>query len=257
MDLNGAAARNTGIFYSKSKYIAFLDDDDEYLRKKLELQIKLLEKLDDTWGGVYCGYSKYKRGKLLYKWLNASQGDLKKQVFLMENTIGGCSTLLIKRSILNELNGFDVEFSRHQDWEILSRFFRKYKLAYVNQILVKRHLDDRKNVPDIKEFIEIKARFLNKFKEDIKKMQTSMQREIFKRHYLEIARFSLLQGKFKEGKKYYEKSRMYSTLNLFDYLKLIISLLDFLFSIRYYMRELMMKHFAFLNFDKFLKKFNR
>ena len=49
-NLNGAAARNTGILYSKSKYIAFLDDDDEYLEKKIELQIKLLKQLDNTWG---------------------------------------------------------------------------------------------------------------------------------------------------------------------------------------------------------------
>ena len=53
---NGAVARNTGICYSKAKYIAFLDDDDEFLQYKLEYQIKTLENCDESWGAVYCGY---------------------------------------------------------------------------------------------------------------------------------------------------------------------------------------------------------
>ena len=36
---NGAAARNTGINNANGVYIAFLDDDDEFSPKKIELQI--------------------------------------------------------------------------------------------------------------------------------------------------------------------------------------------------------------------------
>src|SRR5690554_1142633 len=32
---NGAAARNTGLKYCAGKYVCFLDDDDEFLPKKL------------------------------------------------------------------------------------------------------------------------------------------------------------------------------------------------------------------------------
>lgn len=43
-NLNGATARNTGIRNSNGKYITFLDDDDYYLPKRLEVLVDALEK---------------------------------------------------------------------------------------------------------------------------------------------------------------------------------------------------------------------
>ncbi|MGN3392908.1 glycosyltransferase family 2 protein [Enterococcus gallinarum] len=44
-----AAARNHGILYCKSKYVAFLDSDDIWLPRKLELQYKFMEKNKSIW----------------------------------------------------------------------------------------------------------------------------------------------------------------------------------------------------------------
>ena len=231
-NLNGAAARNTGIKFSKSKYIAFLDDDDEYLPEKIDFQINVLEKLDETWGAVYCGYSKYKKNKLISTDLNSSYGNLKIKLLLMENPIAAGSTLLIRRSILNELNGFDITFLRHQDWELLMRFFKKYKIAYINQNLVKININDNVYITNPENLILTKEKFLKKYAKDIENLPINLQKEIYKRHYLEITRAFLKEKKVAKALSYYLKSKTYSKLSLIDYVKLIITLLDSIIPIK-------------------------
>ena len=49
-------SRNTGIKIAESKYIAFLDDDDEWLSDKLSKQIEIIEQQNDDVGAVYGGF---------------------------------------------------------------------------------------------------------------------------------------------------------------------------------------------------------
>lgn len=256
-NLNAAVARNTGISYSSSKYIAFLDDDDEFLEKKLELQINLLEKLDNSWGAVYCGYSKYRNNKLNSTHLNSSHGNLKIKLLLMENPIAAGSTLLIRRSILNELNGFDITFLRHQDWELLMRFFKKYKIAYVNQNLVKINIDDNAYITNPENLIITKEKFLKKYEKDIENLPINLQKEIYKRHYLEISRSFLRNKNIKRAVIYFKKSKNYSRISLIDYVKLVIALIDSKNTIKYILLENIMKILKRNNFNKLFKAFSR
>jgi len=51
-----SVARNTGIKASKGKYIAFLDDDDEWLPEKLEKQIEIIKNSSEKVCGVYSNF---------------------------------------------------------------------------------------------------------------------------------------------------------------------------------------------------------
>ena len=123
---NGSAARNTGFRHSSGKYIALLDDDDEYLSEKIEHQVADIEKLDDSYALVYCG-NEVVYGEDVKIKPKTKSGHLFYEVMMHEVTIGSDS-LLIRRSVWEELNGFDESFRRHQDYEFTARAAHKYKV---------------------------------------------------------------------------------------------------------------------------------
>lgn len=61
---NGSAARNTGFKYSHGDYIAFLDDDDQFLPTKIEKQVEKLEHSSANVGACYCNWAWYNENKL-------------------------------------------------------------------------------------------------------------------------------------------------------------------------------------------------
>ena len=143
---NGSAARNTGARVALGEYIAFLDDDDEFLPCKIESQIKRFNELDDTYG---CCYSKYAvrmpDGRQAVGKENR-EGNLFVEALCRELCTMAGSNLLVKKESFDSIGGFDESFKRHQDVEFLTRLLQKYKMAYDKQLglIVNVHSQDSK-----------------------------------------------------------------------------------------------------------------
>jgi len=132
---NGSAARNTGIRASEGDYISFLDDDDTYCPGRLLAMYNKLESLDDSWGACYTGYVKYMaNGKKQYS-AEKNEGDLFLQALMRSLYIGSGSNLFFSRKAVEDIGLFDESFRRNQDLEYLARILKKYKMAYVDEVL--------------------------------------------------------------------------------------------------------------------------
>jgi len=228
---NGAAARNTGIENANGDYIAFLDDDDEFLPKKIELQIKKLNQLSEDWGGIYSGYIKKFKGNIILRSGKLEEGRLKKELLLNKFSIGSGSNLFFREDVVQDLNGFDETFERHQDLEILVRFFRKYKLAAVEERLLIVNDQEIFNLKG-KDMLKLKKKYLGKFKPDINSFSKEVQKNIFKTHFLKVSNTYLKEGNFYKGYYCYDKAKNYAEPSIKEKVKFSINVLDSFTSIK-------------------------
>lgn len=156
---NGAAARNTGIKASKGDYIAFLDDDDIFLDGKLTKQVAYLD-TNLEFDAVYC---LAKRGKYGCS-QRVIEGNGTRDILMLESNFFTPS-LMFRREALEKINGFDESFRRHQDYELLLRYFAAgYKIGCVPEVLIEIGTNQGENIPTGEKVNKLKAYFFDKFK---------------------------------------------------------------------------------------------
>lgn len=221
-NMNGAVARNTGIYNSEGEYITFLDDDDEFLPLKIEKQVEFLEENFKIYDAVYCGFNVYRGGKKISTIKNDESGDLSKELFLMEWGTGSGSNILFKKEAIDAINGFDEKLVRHQDWDVLLRFFRTFKLGAINEAYLNIYKDSRINIPNPDKFLEVKKYCYAKFKSDILKYSESTINEIKQKHLLELSIAYCKNKRYKEAYLYYKKSNESKKVGIKNRLMIIL-----------------------------------
>ena len=127
---NGSYARNTGLFEAKGEYVNFLDDDDVFDSRKIELQVQDLE-IRKEYDAAYCNIEICNGTKKSYI-TNKIEGNVAYEL-LSGKIRFNTSTVLFRKKALLEINGWDDRFQRHQDWELMVRFFKITKFAFPHQ----------------------------------------------------------------------------------------------------------------------------
>jgi glycosyltransferase involved in cell wall biosynthesis len=124
----GSAARNTGVDAATGKYIAFLDDDDEWLPEMTQKQLDALRGFDAVL--CTCLVNGRSMAKLRPKSVVTLE-DLKRNPY----AIGGTGVLMAKTAIIKNLR-FDEQLPIHQDWDLFIRIAQRCDIAYWNEPLL-------------------------------------------------------------------------------------------------------------------------
>lgn len=176
----GSVARNTGIRASTGQFIAFLDDDDEWLPNKLELQMKEFEKTSQDVGFCFSAVTNVFDDKEE----NTKVPEGVKNYF--ESTLARSKTfltvtLIIRKNVFDDIGLFDEKLPSHQEADLIIRIAKKYKGLGINLSLVRVNmLSNHDSVgKSIKKGIVGKEIILSKHWEDFKNRPKILARKYF------------------------------------------------------------------------------
>jgi len=121
-------SRNDGILNSNGKFIAFLDDDDHWLPKKLEKQVDLFMKKNSNLGLIYTGYYNALNGRIVAKVSPRRRGYLR-DILINQNVVS-TSTVLVRAECFKKVGLFEyIPFM--EDWDMWIRISQYYEFDFV------------------------------------------------------------------------------------------------------------------------------
>jgi len=140
----GPAARNVGIKMASGEFIGFLDDDDEWLPKKLEKQMRIFHGASPRIGVVYTGFWRIQDNKKTYMpvAIPRKNAGVMHENLLKQNFVD-TSTAIVRRKCFNKAGMFDETLPAYQDWEMWIRISRSYDFFSLREALVNSYVTQR------------------------------------------------------------------------------------------------------------------
>lgn len=164
-----AGARNLGSVAATGTWVAFQDSDDEWLPRKLERQLAVLE----TSGAdaVYCGMLRLGgfaprpglRWRLDYVpdlSVGRVGGDILRT--LLNHSLISTQTLVVRRTTLEQLGGFDTDTTPVEDWELAIRLARLGAIEVVDEPLVLQRFSTDSITYNVSKRLEAHLRIVDK-----------------------------------------------------------------------------------------------
>jgi len=205
-NLNGSAARNTGVSAAHGELIAFLDDDDEFEPAKIAEQVRVLSDFPRL-GCVYCRSSKYKAGRLIYETkYNKTHSNVVLFDILTQAVEINSSVIMIRADEYKKIGGFDEGFRRNQDYEFLARYLKGGELACVDGPLARIHVDSSDHHLDPVEYEHARRAFMAKFSDMLTEMPWIDRFNVWRHFYFDLAVYFFRYGRFFRGAVYLIKS---------------------------------------------------
>jgi len=127
-------ALNFGIAQAKGKYIARMDGDDVSEPSRFEKQVGFLDKNPEA-AAVGCWYKLIdNKAEVVSKITPPTNSDAIKKAFFNSAPIVHPAAM-IRKSVIDEINGYDEKFIYAQDRDLFLRILKKWQLGVIPEFL--------------------------------------------------------------------------------------------------------------------------
>jgi glycosyltransferase involved in cell wall biosynthesis len=166
--MTASAARNIAIDQAKGEYIAFLDDDDEWLPTKLSRQLEKFDECDEAVALVYSGLNFINETKEFKRvMIPVYRGNVLEKL-LEVGFVRSLSTVVVRTEVLREINGFDAKMPSLHDWDLYLRVAKKHKFDFVAAPLVNYYVNYQGIMHDIEKQLTGHSAFYSKYKDQLR-----------------------------------------------------------------------------------------
>lgn len=148
----GSGARNAGVMEANGEWVAFLDDDDEWLPQKLELQLKAGSSLNHIFPIVTCSLTA-RTPRADYVWprrIPSATEPISEYLLTRSSLFRGegsiqTSTFFVKKNFMLH-NPFIESLIKHQDteWVLRVSTLADVKFEFLSEPLAIHYIEDRK-----------------------------------------------------------------------------------------------------------------
>jgi glycosyltransferase involved in cell wall biosynthesis len=203
MPLGPARARNLGLEVATGGWIAFQDDDDEWLAGKVEQQAAVADRSDDAVGVVYCPFwTEFRDGRRAIGGRRAERlsGDL--HLELLRGNFVALPAVLVRREAIEQVGRFDPALPCFEDWELFIRLAARFRFERISEPLVVAH-DTPQSINKSSSTLRAAAleRILEKHADAIE-----LDPQVHADFLFHIAHHRCLGGDFERGQKLFGQS---------------------------------------------------
>lgn len=138
--VGAATTRNYGVEKASGKWIAFLDDDDEWMETKIEKQVLTLRKYPNS----ICINRILWENKIIPRWKYNSKYDISEYLccrsYGRKIGIVQTSSIMVSKKNFNKIK-FKDGLKKHQDWDWIIRAEQKFDIIQLAEPLSFYHVD--------------------------------------------------------------------------------------------------------------------